>query len=112
MSAAATKVELLRNRMASVEKSLEGAQGKGGWTAASQFEKMLTDLTLALIEAEGELADEAEQVELEPDPESLIEAIVGAARDLPSYLLDDLVEALQELQEVEPPETWQPPAAG
>lgn len=94
-----------------MERSLAGAQQKGGWTAASQFEKMLTDLTFALIEAEGELADEAEQkaMELEPDPESLIEAIVSAARDLPSYLLDDLVEALQELRVCEPPEAWAPP---
>lgn len=111
MSAAQTKVKHLQERIASMEKSLAGAQQKGGWTAAAQFEKMLTDLTLALIEAEGELADEAEAaaMELEPDPESLIEAIVSAARDLPSYLLDDLVEALQDLRVCEPPELWAPP---
>jgi len=105
---ARSQLERVQRRLEEVRKSREGAEKDGKWTAASTFSQQEDRLTLRALELEADLAEEEADRELEADPEALIAAIKGFAMDLPAYLLDDLIAALEETRRCASPETWAP----
>lgn len=90
--------ERVAKRLQDVKNSRIKAEEASKWTAASSFSDAEDRLMNRLIELEAMEAEEADQVAADSDPRALIGEIVACARDLPSYLLDDLIDSLEELR--------------
>ncbi len=104
------KIERLGTRISEIQSSRAGAEREGKWTAASQLSTAEDKFTIELLEAQASLAELEEQEEEELDVGALLDQVVAAARSLPSYMLDDLLERLEALRRVDDPSSWAPEA--
>jgi len=92
------QIALLSRQAKESLKSSKAAEVAGKWTAASKYAELAAKATDALGAAEAELAELAEEEEPIHDPALLLEQISSQAMRLPSYVLDDLIAALERLR--------------
>lgn len=108
MTAASDRVERLEARLAEVRRSREGAEAAEKWTAVSTLSAAEDKLLTALLEAQAEQAEQADRAGDELTADALLDRIEGLVRQLPSYLVDELLERLEACRETTPASDWVP----
>lgn len=88
----------LQSRIETLEGRAAAASADKKWTAASALEDQVGKLLDRVLQIDAEAAELAAQEEEDLDPASLLDDIAAVARELPSYMLDDLIDRLEELR--------------
>lgn len=99
---------LLVRQLNRVRKSRAGAEAADKWTAAASLSNNEVKLAADLTELRASIAEASEARQITSDPQELLVLIQRAAGSLPSYMLDDLVDALDALRRVDAPDSWEP----